>query len=695
MRWHNGSWITLGLAIAVVGSPRTHLSDACRVLADSVVNSPEHQNSAIARWSRQILRQCTNDFPTLLRAGSTIAVLVGSSQSASDLATRELANRMLQRAVQLQPRSAAAWFAYGQLLGKTDRGQEAACRALRRGLALADSFPDAASAELLSAIMMRKAHALQIRVDRVRWVGDQRPPTPDQARLLDWYRAAMRSPEVASAAAMAYLRELTLEGNWEDVAVTAESLSRAANPSSFYLAIAGMAAYHARAVSRADSLFEVAVVGLPDSLRTKFDLLPRELQTVTDFWRRARPSWLLPVNELLVEYRSRAAYATLVFGDEYGLSGWPRDLMADVLMRYGIPLSIAREGAQQDGSSVDGIVDVDLACPQCGCGRRVADPGPRVDSIVWSLGDRSPVVFKREPEHRPANPLSERLLGPGPATRAFERDPMTFRSLITPLRYQLPVQIARFRGVAESNAVVMYGLVPAAVMGIPEDDSLDVGLFVFSDRSGFPMVIERRGQFQAGQALASTFQASLEAGSYHYSVEALDSLRGVSGTARDSLVAPRWKPDSLALSDMVIALSVTPRLPTAPLTWRDLAIDASRTLSVTQGTPLWVVWEVYGLRADTARVVRHETRLTLRDGSGRSLPVRLLQGLGLRRSTRAPDMTLQWSAEVLAAPDGRALEYVSVTLPEDAVGDYELMLTVIDSAGRQAESRRRFTVIRP
>ena len=51
-----------------------------------------------------------------------------------------------------------------------------------------------------------------------------------------------------------------------------------------------------------------------------------------------------------------------------------------------------------------------------------------------------------------------------------------------------------------------------------------------------------------------------------------------------------------------------------------------------------------------------------------------------------------WSAERRLSADGRALEYVALELPTEAVGEYRLAVTV-RAGERVARSVRRLTVV--
>src|SRR5258705_8789794 len=96
----------------------------------------------------------------------------GFEQVQADLPLREAAGMLLNRAVQLGPRNAAAWFEFGIVLKKRGGLQIDAYRAINKALDLADQYPDSTSPTLLADIQFERARHLQDWVDRFRWLRD-------------------------------------------------------------------------------------------------------------------------------------------------------------------------------------------------------------------------------------------------------------------------------------------------------------------------------------------------------------------------------------------------------------------------------------------------------------------------------------------------------------------------------------------
>jgi len=273
------------------------------------------------------------------------------------------------------------------------------------------------------------------------------------------------------------------------------------------------------------------------------------------------------------------------------------------------------------------------------------------------------------------------------------RDPMTFQSRLAPREFRLPIQVARFRGDTSTRTAVLFAsILPAALMDLPPDDTLQVGFFLFRDAPEFPSVMRRVGAHAPGQALTLDYGAQLDPGRYYFSLEAYSAALGAAAKARDFLQARSWDQDSLLLSDIVVAHRLEPRTVGEPLTWRDVTLQPSRTLEVTAGASLWLLWETYGLRPGANRIGRSEVRLTVRGLQAPDLPVRVLEGLG---KGRRGGPSLEWQSEHRLAPDGRGLDYVAIQLPAEASGRYEVTITVTEPlSGRTAQSTRVITVTR-
>ena len=142
-----------------------------------------------------------------------------------------------------------------------------------------------------------------------------------------------------------------------------------------------------------------------------------------------------------------------------------------------------------------------------------------------------------------------------------------------------------------------------------------------------------------------------------------------------------------------MAQQVTPSSHGQPVTWRDLLIEPSRTLTITAGGSVTLVWETYGLRAGAQGVAEYHVRLAVEDANARPQLLRLLSRFGLGGKPSGTAAVIEWDAQRPLAPDGRALEYVSVQLPDDAAGTYAITVTITDRTGRLTRATRRITIV--
>src|SRR5574341_590181 len=744
------AWLgSLGLVVLLRGLwPGTPVqTPKCTSLAASVEAHGSEASTTVVGVAQRLLASCKSDFAALFRAGRALNRVIAFGGGREQMRLPDQAERLLARAVVLRPKHAVAWLEYGTLLQKRGGAPIDARRAIERALAIAEEYPDSTPPDLLAEMYFRQAQQLQHWLDRLRglrdgarlgvfaptcsqvgifcenYVAPQRfndqlrdLPTIDpdfrgrRERVLGLYERSVNLDAHLWAAVVSYARELALGEDWLELASLAKRLTPQSRDSAMLQAVAALAEERLGHYQQADSLFRLALRGLPDSVRGWFTRPPTGLDTLTDFWLRIRPLWITAVNEAELEYWSRTTFALVALGDrEAGVRG-PETPQGEALRRYGWPKMVTQ--VERDASRILTGAQLDaanlfLSCTPADVSRNPLEAGAACESregyavdvsggrwVFWTYAmDQASLVFELRPGMRVPRyvrnaPAEEH------AAQLREKTPMTFESRIAPKEFRVPIQMARFRGESlDQTVVALYSLVPAKLMDLPAEDSLATGLFVFRQSTGFPLLVEQRATAVPGEALALNYRLPLGSGRYAYSLEAFAPARGVAGTARDSLVAPTWGPDSLQLSDLLIAHRVEAPKDSEPRTWRDLVIEPSRTLEVQKGVSLWAVWETYGLRAGLEGTARYRVNLALRDRNARSAPLRLLERLGVGRRQGTPAVALEGTAERRLAADGRALEYVAVQLPEDATGTYELVVTVSDPAtGRSAKTHRTIAI---
>lgn len=715
----------------------------CAGYAEAVTAALPGNRAAALDAAGRVSRECRNDFDALYTAGRALNRAAVPERSA-DRDMRLTAQRLLDRATQLRPRNAAAWLEYGLNQRRVGGLQIDAQRAIRRALDLADRYPDSVPPTQLAEMHFVRGRYLQDELDRMRWLKDANPigvttpacvgqgafcenytrPTEFNNRLketpalvgdydekrrlvLQFLEGAVRLDSSNLEALERYARELALGAEWERLeAVARRAENNTALSPGVVTAVRALAVTQQGRLRQADSLYRRAIPQLSDSLRRWFERPPPGLDTLAHFWDRARPLWVVPYNELQVEHWTRVTYSQLVLRDrEVGVMG-PETPQGDALLRYGWPAMITQVGRDAAryvaGNSFD-AAQAYLACTGADAGGDAAacDPGPqalvRDESrgrwMFWTYSmDRPSLMFEQRGGARVASYLLDASADQY-AAQLRAASPLVFRSKVTPKQFRLPLQVTRFRGAnADQTTVFLHALVATEQLGLPPQDSVDVGLFLFSDGPGFAPVAERRASYAAGTGIGLSYQVPLAAGRYAFSLEALAEGYGAAATIRDTLVAPRWTPESLLISDLWVAHQVTPRVDGEPVAVRDLVVEPSRTLEVAPGTRVWVVWEAYGLSPDERGNGTYQVTLTLQDAAQRSLPVRALRRLGVGAPQEAA--RLEWQSVRRLSADGRALEYVELELPGAGSGEYRLAVTVRAGA-RETTATRRLVVVVP
>ena len=730
----------LAVALLVL---QTASTGRCAAHLDRLTGALPTDRAEAAAVGRDVGRDCRNDFDALYRAGAALSAASGYD-TRGDRELRSVARGLLDRAVQLRPYNAGAWLEFGLVQRKEGLVQVDAQRAIRRALDLADRFPDSTPPRVLARIHFIRGRYLQDQLDRLRWLKDATPlgvTTPacvgqgafceNYTRPSEFNERLRATPEVATDFAqhretvIGFLRrtvqldstnieaferlgrELALGSEWERLDALALAAERAGLFPGVAVAVRGLAAAQLGRLRAADSLFQRAIPALPDSLRRWYERPPAGLDSIPDFWLRARPLWLAAFNEVQVEYWNRVTYALLVLRDREAQVQGPETPQGDALLRYGWPslvTQVSRDArryvtaAAYDAAA--GFLDCqampggepESCAPAPGAGTVRDEAGGRW--MFWTFSPNRPsLMFEMRGGARVARYLLD-ASAEEYAEQLRAVSPLTFRSRLAPKSFRLPVQVARFKGRGpDETAVVIHSVVAARQMELPPQDSVVAGLFLFRDAPGFPKVAEQRASYAAGEGVALSYAVALDPGDYAYSLEAWAEGFGGSATARDTLPIRRWRDDTLTVSDLLVAHRVTSRVEGEPVTWRDLTIDPSRTLEVTPGTSVWVVWEVYGARRDERGNGRYEVAVDLRDAEARSLPLRVLDRLGVTRGGGQAAVRLEWTSERRLAADGRALEYVQVELPE-APGAYQVAV-VVKEGGREARALRRIAVVSP
>lgn len=730
----------LRLTVLLLAAPQQ--GSECDALADSIAVTPFRALPAVLSAAQDVDSGCAQSFKANVEAGRTLSRALRTQETASDVAARDLAERLLRRAVTLEPLDARALFELGRLWRYRYGVTLDAQRALARSVALADRAGDTLPSSLRAEILFERAVGIQQSVDRTRWLREssgipvttpacsdigafcenftfpqrfnellreapQRTQIYDRLRdqLLSLYRRAIALDSSFGPAVLAYARELALAEEWAPLLQFAGRVTGDEHSAPALRLIAGMALYRLKRFDAADSAFRSVRPELPDSLARWLSSAPPEMPA--DWANRGRPLWVT-ANELQLEYWSRLALAHLVFGDQEARVEGLNTPQGETLLRYGWPraiMQIARDDSRAMNTAQTDAANETLSClvdiarnplaaagacePASAVGHDRATGGGRW--IFWTYESNRPsMIF----EARPLPHSVPQIAHEGPARdyneRLARRTPFTFRSSLAETTLALPIQIVRFRGPSPAASLVrVYASAPRRLREAARD-SVSAGVFLFGRYTGFPLVYSRRLDREVSRGMEIADSAVVLSGDYAYSVEILAPRAGIAAVARDTLTATTWPVDSLSLSDVLVARSVTVSRSLAR-TWRDLRVTANPTLQVKRGDPVWIVWETYGLSRSADGVATYQ--VSVGHSQQPSWHVRLLRRLGVEAGEPAEGATISWSTQrPLSADTEVVLEAAALSLPDQASGTMNFTLTVTEpSSGRTV--RRPFRIV--
>jgi GWxTD domain-containing protein len=500
----------------------------------------------------------------------------------------------------------------------------------------------------------------------------------DFSAMLRHFRAAAEADTSDPRAALRLLRHLAANDMWEEFLATAEPLARRRPTDPYALMFLGLGYHHAGWRERADSAFTLAVDHADPELRrdmlrpeqllrrqdsTTFRRLAADRQDVlTDvFWRARDPLFLSDENERLAEHLARLAYVEVAYAQpQSGLRGrWSERGAA--WLRWGRPLQI----------------------------RAMRSPGQETRILeFWDYGAGSPdLVFERTRTYRWARyeELSAEYM-----RWARDRVPEIYVSEHPRFVADIPFQAAAFRDTARGAVLEIYAAVPGdALRRESHLADLETGVFAVTGDYWEPRAAHRRRLPNTGADTPLDVAFALSPGAYVVSVEA--SSGDIAARQRERVTVPAFT-DTLMLSDLLL----TDRFgaDTTHVNDRAALLPAvSRSLRFPAGSPIGVVWEIYGLATDSTGAASYNVRAGVADGEQRDAFVRLLDRLFRGGGNLAG---VGWDTRRVPRADGTVVEFVSLDLPDARPDTYRLFITVTDHlTGRTFTAHRLLTITRP
>jgi GWxTD domain-containing protein len=510
----------------------------------------------------------------------------------------------------------------------------------------------------------------------------------ERARMLEHFRLALRADPTDVDAGVRLLGHLADAGEWAEYEAIARRLMALAPNDPRPALFLGLGLHRRGRSAAADSAFRRGLALLAPEERAAFEdvaalLTPaarKRYEGASESERNelARalfvakdPLYLTDVEERRLEHYARVAWAELKFGDPAtGRRGWDSE-RGRIWIRYGRPWRevVCCYGAAAEWRGALGRV------------------------VIWSYGERGPnFAFGRKLTYRHA-----RLTGPAKqlADELERRLPEMYRPTTITTVHAIPYQVARFRGDdPRLTRVEIYAAPPLDSLGLGVGDTLEAGVFVF-DPAYRPVVKRRHTARLAGSSTGLTYILRLPAGDYRLGLEARragpDTLARPLARARAELPVVAFPPDSLAISDLLVADALRPLDP-RPRRRSDLSIKASRTLQIEGGADLHLYFEVYGLRADPDGLARYRVEVSVTradEPGGTNIVARALRGLAqLFSREQGGEATVGWD-RATPTTNGAAIEFLTLALGAYEPARYRVRIGLKETAsGRVARTER-------
>ena len=526
--------------------------------------------------------------------------------------------------------------------------------------------------------------------ERVVWLAELK--SDERQRMVQHFRRAFQLDAAQTDAGFRLLGHLADAGEWEEYNDVAEQLGvmSAGDPRAQLLLALGL--HETGREEEAEAAFGRALSLLPWQERAVFTDITlllkrrgRELYAGLDsagraeanrsFFASTDPLFLTEAEERRLEHYSRLAWAELKFGDPAtGERGWDSE-RGRIWVRYGRPW-------RQYQCCYGGILDSSLGSYHEG--RRE----------YWSYGERGPVfVFERRMTYRHARHtgLSKFVADDLAGTHPQLYQPLTITEV-----HDYPHQVARFRGSEPAvTRVEIYAAPPVAALEAAPGASLETGAFLL-DASYRELWARRLAVPIADQPIGLSYQIEVGPGSYNYALEARRATDGVDprplARVRDTLTVAGFPAGQLNVSDLLLADGVR-ALVQRPSSRADIRIWPSRDLRFDTGEPISVYFEIYGLQTDAEGLARYRVEFAVEDAEQRNVVQRIASGLTeLFRRGDQQEPRVAWD-RVVEVADDRAIEYLTVELPQLEAGVYAVRVRVTDAVtGREVTASRVFRI---
>lgn len=509
------------------------------------------------------------------------------------------------------------------------------------------------------------------------------PGEADYLAAEQHFREALEFDPANSTALKHYYMVLAETSRWAELKSAAERRVAAAPWDPWAWLGIGLASHRLGFPGLAAAAFDSAMVFLTPEDRERYNRLGRVLRpkdaaridtsaSIDDtrrmYWLMSDPLWLVPGNEVKLEFLSRIAFAEFRWTDDLrGLKGADTD-RGEIHIRYGPPSQIASfPGETNSGHELS-------------------------PTVMWFYPEGLSFVFRAPPGFGTASihgDYRERT------RQIIERVPANWGNVAAAKMVDsIDVQVARFRGRGDSTDIFVVASVPYG--SLVQDAGgrqglIDVDFQLFD---GFSQRVVRDSTRDVlGLPLQSdhrvrAWRSRLRDGFHLYRVEALEA-----GTQRGARAVGKVtieRDTGFAMSSVLLATRVLPRDGSAGDRWTDFNIAPS-TGRYRQGEPVALLWETYGLGREGAGS-KYRVAITLtpvRRGGIAGLATRVLGAASAsvvgRSASGADKVTLTYERQ---AP-GRevVLDHLSLDLSTAPAGAYTLDVQVTDLATQRVVRR--------
>ena len=437
------------------------------------------------------------------------------------------------------------------------------------------------------------------------------------------------------------------------------------------------------------------------------------------FWNRHDPAPLTAANERLVEHYRRVAYAR----EKYAQGAFPWDERGKVYIRFGPPDHISSSDdvqAELDPYIQDARLEF-VNRLRLGLSVRPGYPiFPVREDARWEYwvyagidGGIEVTFTSRYADRRYVfAPMPERLS----ASLALELAPLLGDVVVrdiaakTPSIYQadfadLPIDFyyypAGYRGEdGKTRLEIYYGLPASEVARLRVGDQKDLlmlerGVAIYDslwyeahrvrDQIAFEAPTDQ--QVAAGAFIPGVLPVDLPPGPYYMALQVRDVLSGKSQIYRQEIYLEDYSgSDALLLSDIELAFLVVPDEAEGTFVKSGLRIIPMSSKSFRADQHAFVYFEIYNLNRDAFGQTQYRVEYTIRSYKQRSIPARILRGVGrlLRLVEKGQELTIAYEQTGDRTDE---VAYVELDLTETKPGGQLVRVTVTDLLNQQEAAK--------